>query len=212
MAIEIIPVSPENVHEAIAVAKRVFQPYDHHALRQEFMAAAGLEPEGAEVRDEMEIHRSGYVVAMQDGKVAGFSGHYAQIGHDEDIWLGWTGVSPDFAGLGIGQAVIQAAFNSAQMDHVKKFRIWTSDEPQFASARKLYARMGFTEEQYDPLARPYQGGSLARVFTRFVDPSEKVTGSWAQDRYELPDLEIFDLPRLNRVAMQNVDFAKAKFA
>ena len=49
MAIEIVAVTPENVEQAIACAQKVFKPNDHFSIRQEFMAAAGMEPERSTV-------------------------------------------------------------------------------------------------------------------------------------------------------------------
>lgn len=199
MSVEIVRVTRDNLAEAIDLACSVFQPYDYNAIQQELMASVGLEPEKTDVLDVMEIHRAGYVMACKNGQPAGISGYYSHVGHEADVWLGWTGVMPEFAGNGVGEAVVRAAFDAASFDGIKNLRIWTSNEDQYAAARRLYTRMGFQEEPYQASALPCLGASLARVFTKAANPHD--TGdSWNKTGYRLPDLEIFDMPRLDRIA------------
>lgn len=202
MTIEIVPVTQDNVEQAIALACQVFKKGDHYAIRQEFRAAVGLEPENTDVQDVMEIYRSGYVMALKDGVPAGFSGYYTQIGHEEDIWLGWTGVLGQFGRLGIGEMITEAAFKAAPTEGVKNLRIWTTDEDQYASARRLYQRMGFIEERYSRTAKPWESLSIARVFTKSAEPENALRNAWANSAYRLPDLELFDQPRMNEVVRE----------
>ncbi len=202
MSTEIVRVTRDNLAEAIKLACSVFQPYDYNAIRQELMASVGLEPETTDVLDAMEIHRAGYVMAYKDGKPAGISGYYSHVGHEADVWLGWTGVTSEFAGNGVGETVVRAAFDAAHFDGIKNLRIWTSNEDQYAAARRLYTRMGFKEEPYQANALPCMGASLARVFTKAANP-DAGSDSWKRTGYRLPDLEIFDMPRLDRIAHSN---------
>lgn len=200
MSLDIVPVTIDNVKDAIECAYGVFKPSDHFAIRHEFGAAVGLEPESSHVRDVMKIHRASYLMALKDGQPAGFSGYYSHVGHEEDVWLGWTGVGANFGRLGIGEATVAAAFKSAKFEGIKSFRIWTTNEQEYDAARRLYARMGFAEESYRASANQYEGASLVRVFSKAVAPKMSEEQSWELNAYELPDLEIFEMDRLNNLA------------
>jgi GNAT superfamily N-acetyltransferase len=204
MTIKIVPVTKANVEQAIALACQVFKPGDHASIRDEFRAAVGLEPENSNVRNSRQIYRSGYVMALKDGVPAGFSGYYSQVGHEEDAWLGWTGVLKSYRCAGIGEAVVKAALKAAPSCGVKNLRIWTTDEDQYANARRLYLRMGYQEEIYAPAAKAHEGRSLARVFSKAANPSRDPGTAWERVAYRLPDLELGDLPRLNKVAKARV--------
>ncbi len=199
MGIEIVPVTASNVDLAIALGCEIFKPNDHFAIQQELGASVGCLKAQTCVMNTMGIQSSSYVMAYHKGRPAGISGHYAYEGHLEDAWLGWTGVSEKFNGLGIGKAVVTAAFDAARHDGLRHHRIWTSEEPQVVAARMRFARVGFRVERYKSDAHETEGASLARVFTRSADPARKRV-KWAESAYSLLDLERFDMARLDRIA------------
>lgn len=201
--IEIIPVTVDNVDEAIGFAQQVMRSEsDDYAIHEEFRASVGLEPEFTNVQKIMGIHDAEYILATVDGQPAGFSGTYAYKQAPNDRWLGWTGVSDKFGRMGIGEKLVSEAFGRAHNRGATTNRIWTSEEEQYACARRLYARLGFTEEHYAPGAAANDGRSLSRVFSQPAVAGAPVR-SWADTAYTLADLERFDVPRLNQLVAHN---------
>lgn len=191
-------VTKANVEAAIGLACSVFEQCDHQAIRAELLSSIGDTDTTSCVSRDLGITSSKYFMATIKGQPAALSGYYSYVEHEEDMWLGWTCASPEFKGLGLGEAIISHAFYSGAKRDIKSFRIWTSDEPKFAAARQLYKKLGFNEESYGDDS---PGERTARVFSRAVNNT--VMEPWRKIRYCLPDL-LADLPRLeNTLSLNN---------
>jgi hypothetical protein len=111
------------------------------------------------------------------------------------MWLEWTGVLPAYRGQGLGALLAQEAFNLAASQYdIRNFRIWSTLESDYASARGIYKKMGFIEEPYKHDAT--DAAKLVVVFTKSVDPEQKVISLWRHASYPL-DCEQCVIPKLN---------------
>ena len=64
---------------------------------------------------------------------------------DEAVWLSWFCVDPNARGCGIGQALIEHSVARARETGFSLMRLYTSTDPNEASAQRLYERNGFME-------------------------------------------------------------------
>lgn len=85
-----------------------------------------------------------YFVWMQDGSVAGVTGlHQYSWGPQENVWLAYFGVHPDFARRGIGSAMLGEMQRLAKDSHYRKFFIETHGANE--RAHRFYRSQGFRE-------------------------------------------------------------------
>lgn len=200
MSIETVLVTSHNLEESISSACEIFKECDHFAIRQEFTDSVYYQ-ESEIVHDVMNIDKSSYFTVREDGEILGVSGYYTYHGYQQDAWLGWTGVLPKAQGKRIGEILVSTAMSLAvnDLDGLSSFRIWTSEEEKHLAALKLYRRLGFVEEHYlheEDIHTP--GARLVRIFSKSADP-DKSAKSWLKKGYLLPDLEKFDMPRLDMI-------------
>jgi GNAT superfamily N-acetyltransferase len=196
MNITLKPVDKANLQQAIEVAVGVFGEEDRDSIREEFKAAVGIEPEKTIVSVECKIQDSSYFLAFNDeGKPVAVTGHYRIEGHESDAWLGWTGVLPEFAGNGTGATLVREAFaDAARRRPTETLRIWTTREDKYDTARRLYTRLGFTEESYEPGA--HDAARMISVFTKSAAEGA-ANPSWQGAAYPI-DCERYEIPRLNK--------------
>lgn len=64
---------------------------------------------------------------------------------DEGVWLAWFCVDPRARGRGIGQALLEHSIARARDARFDLMRLYTSTDPNEASAQRLYERNGFME-------------------------------------------------------------------
>ena len=64
---------------------------------------------------------------------------------DRAVWLSWFCVDPNARGRGIGQALIEHSVARARETGISLMRLYTSTDPNEASAQRLYVRNGFME-------------------------------------------------------------------
>jgi ribosomal protein S18 acetylase RimI-like enzyme len=84
-----------------------------------------------------------YYVWLHEGAVAGVSGlHHYTWGPDENVWLGWFGVHPDFGRRGIGSAML-GEMQRVASGHYRRFFIETHGANTRAHA--FYRDQGFRE-------------------------------------------------------------------
>ena len=197
MDIQIVPVTKNNVEQAITLACKIFNDAAHHdTIRDEFLHTARVKKS----YDDDRLLFEQKIMALVDGVPAGLSGHYAYRSNPQDLWLDWTGIDKQFQGIGLGKRIVKSAFQIAHDDStspIEQLRIWTWDEPQYDCAHHLYERMGYTKEPYNPSAN--DGSSLVIVFSQGVNGETKY---WADSRYELPEIKQ-EIPRLNELLAQN---------
>src|SRR5436190_24018145 len=90
------PVDHSNLKQAIEMAVTVFGEQDRVAIEQEFKASLDIEPYRSEVTADLNIHDLKFFVAYKNGDAVGVTGCYNFNGHEEDLWLDWIGVDPQF--------------------------------------------------------------------------------------------------------------------
>lgn len=195
MSIDIKPLSRKTLQKALEVAVEIFGASDRTAIEREFKASLGIEPDQTDVNTDLRIKDSKYFLPRENGDIVGITGYYNFEGHEDEAWLGWFGVREKHFGKGIGKVLMTDAFNKAAKQGVKTLRIWTTSDPQYAEACKLYKKMGFIEEIYKPNAK--DAGRMILVFSKAVDPNATHDISWANTGYDI-DAEHQEIPYLNK--------------
>jgi len=138
----------------------------HVDAAAEIMALGRDEPVGARARATFKLHfklkdlgvddgRS-YFVWIEDGRVAGVTGlHHYTWGPDENVWLAYFGVHPDFGRRGIG-AVMLSEMQRLAREKYRRFFIETHGANE--RAHRFYRSQGFREAgdiaDYNPDGAP----------------------------------------------------------
>lgn len=138
----------------------------HIEAAAEIMALGRNETVGARAKATFRLHfrlkelgaddgRS-YFVWMEDGRVAGVTGlHHYTWGPDENVWLAYFGVHPDFGRRGIGAAMLSEMQRLAQARY-RRFFIETHGANE--RAHQFYRSQGFREAgsiaDYNPDGAP----------------------------------------------------------
>lgn len=202
MEIKLEPVTEDNLQLAVETAVDVFEERDREGIELEFRASAGDTKAVEEAARELRIVNPHYFLATRNGEPVGITGYYNIKDHEEDVWLGWVGVLEKFHRQGIGKELVQQAFARAASHNPKNERIWTTQEEAYDDARRLYRKMGFTEEPYKPHATD-PATRLVSVFSRSANPpAQDDSYLWKNSAYYPIDCETFVIPELNqRLAM-----------
>jgi GNAT superfamily N-acetyltransferase len=195
--LDLRPLDFENLSTAIDIAVKIFGEEDRIGIEEEFRASLGILPERDIVTKEYNIRDLSFFLLYKDGCPAGVTGYYNLHGHEEDAWLDWIGVLPEYRGGGVGMRIANESFRiAAERFDVRNFRIWTTNQPLFDAARACYHKMGFTEELYRENAT--DAASLIRVFSKSARPDvNPEDASWAKNAYPL-DCDINVVPYLNQ--------------
>ena len=86
-----------------------------------------------------------YWVAIYENKVVGLVGLYEEsTDHEDSIWLGWYCVEEKYRGLAIGKALIDFAIQTAKKRKKRFLKLYTTSHDEYAIARILYERLGFS--------------------------------------------------------------------
>jgi ribosomal protein S18 acetylase RimI-like enzyme len=106
-----------------------------------------------------------YFVWLEEGRVAGVTGlHHYSWGPDENVWLAYFGVHPDFGRRGIGAAMLSEMQGLARANY-RRFFIETHGANERAHA--FYRSQGFREageiEDYNP------DGAAMKVFVKDLE-------------------------------------------
>jgi GNAT superfamily N-acetyltransferase len=159
-----IPLSEKYLAETIALAHKVF-PLD---------AASGNPPEkgfrkslGSELNDESwktatkgkKLKRLNYWILLDEekSKVVGVTGIYSFTDPEDEAWMAWYCLDPIMRGKGLGRKLLEWTMDKAREDGYKKFKLYTSTDPNESIAQKLYDDVGLniTAEEDDPNS-PYK--------------------------------------------------------
>ncbi len=194
MNLSLVPLSTENLNEALELAVEVFGESDRESISAVYNKSLGLIPETAYTACE-QVTRRNYFLALLDGVPAGVTGYYSFENHEDDAWLGWLAVSPNFQKRGLGTLLTEASFDAAVKAGVKNFRIWTTLEEEYDSARRLYNRLGYVQEAYRENAQ--DAAKLVVIFSRSANPMSAHDHTWKASPYKI-DCENYEIPRLNR--------------
>jgi GNAT superfamily N-acetyltransferase len=133
------PLSGENLEEGI---KLLYEIFPDDAQKAELAYRASIDPKSSywKTRRILDYY---LVMDKEVEKIVAITGFYQLDSHsEEEIWLGWYGVSVEFRGRGIGRNVLEWTINKAKGLGFKKFRLWTTDSPEEAIAQKLYESLG----------------------------------------------------------------------
>lgn len=145
---KLLPLEPEQLLETQRIAALLFPWESEH---QEALAAVVYS--GA--RDDfMARHALSSIrcwTSKAGSEVAGFATVYGYVNHPDELWLAWFGLLPEFRGRGAGAELLDAVIALAQREGRETLRLWTTDEPEYATALRLYARRGFVSEPCVPL-------------------------------------------------------------
>ncbi len=85
-----------------------------------------------------------YFVRWQGDAIVGLVGlHHAVWGPEENVWLAWFAVDPDWQGKGLGRELLVAVERIAAARGFRKLLVETYEHPDFDKARRFYERNGF---------------------------------------------------------------------
>ncbi|MBN1360638.1 MAG: GNAT family N-acetyltransferase [Sedimentisphaerales bacterium] len=85
-----------------------------------------------------------YFVKRQGGTLVGLVGlHHAVWGPEENVWLAWFAVDPDWQGKGLGRELLTAVERIAMERGFRKLLVETYEHADFDKARRFYERSGF---------------------------------------------------------------------
>lgn len=146
--VEIVPLSSENLDEAIELAHSVFE-FDvkkGHAPEQGFRASLD-ETLKLKLKEESpkldEVIKYFILKDTKNNKVIGTTGLYTLKGEPGAVWLGWFCIDPDYRGKGLGEYLLTWTMEKAKMEGYSILRLYTSTSPNEAAAQKLYDKLGF---------------------------------------------------------------------
>ena len=144
----IIPCSDEFMGQAESLVRSVFpsmspiERFSFIAIRRPDTFTSRLLIFPAGVKDLMAFD----VYVDEADLVLGTTGLYRyEKDFDEAVWLAWFCVDPRARGRGIGQALLDHSVARARDAGFSLMRLYTSTDPNEASAQRLYERNGFME-------------------------------------------------------------------
>ncbi len=142
------PLAPETLKATQLVAAEMF-PWEHE---HQVALPAAVAPQA--YRNFYEQRRLDSVrcwTALEAGGVCGMATLYAYERQREETWLAWFGLKSSVRGRGAGSAFLDWVISVARGEGRRVLRLWTTDEPEYAAAVRLYMRRGFVPELCDPL-------------------------------------------------------------
>ena len=144
----IIPCSDELMDEAESLVRSVFpsmspiERFSFIAIRRPQSFTSRLLMWFAGVKDLVALD----VYVDENALVLGTTGLYRyKKDFNEAVWLAWFCVDPKARGRGIGQALLDHSVAWARNAGFRLMRLYTSTDPNEASAQRLYERNGFME-------------------------------------------------------------------
>jgi GNAT superfamily N-acetyltransferase len=86
-----------------------------------------------------------YYVWRHEGRICGLVGLHRYVwGPEENVWLSWFAVRPEYQRKGAGSALMEAIKERAIKAGYKKFLIETYENPTFEKAHSFYKAQGFS--------------------------------------------------------------------
>jgi len=87
-----------------------------------------------------------YYIWRHNAMLRGLVGlHHAIWGPEENVWLAWFAVDPDYQGQGAGRRLLAAIKRIAVKDGFRKLLVETYGHTDFDRARRFYERNGFRQ-------------------------------------------------------------------
>ena len=138
--------SLENINEATKLVRSVFP--------DDFNGQEGIDAYNASLNKEnyksfFESHHletlEYFVVGDSSSeKIIGVTGWYTRTIDDKDtIWLGWYCLSQEERGKGFGRKILEWTMDKAREKGYTKMKLYTSTDPNEATAQILYEKLGF---------------------------------------------------------------------
>ena len=191
-------VTKDNVETAIDIGVKIFGEPDRDGITKEFRAAAEVQPEKDLAEQDLGMVDLHYYIFAKDGTDIGIIGHNKVKGHDDDAWLGWFGILPEYRGGGMAKIVVNQMYDiAAAQPGVKTVRFYVTTEPEYQIAYKMYERMGFKTEPYRPDAK--DAASMVTVFSKAVSPEyQGEEYSWKNCAYPMMDFDKYVIPYMNK--------------
>lgn len=91
-------------------------------------------------------HVKYYLAYLKDTPIA-ITGLYYYPNYQDEMWLAWFGVLPDYQGKGYGKDVLKWSINKSLSEGKRVLRLYT-DESAMSKAVNLYKSFGFIGEKY----------------------------------------------------------------
>lgn len=141
------PLSKENIEEAISLVKLVF-PDDFNSLDgpAEAYRASLNKNEHKDFLNKYCLDLIEYFIVKDSSleKIIGVTGWYTRTVDDKDvIWLGWYCLDPQERGKGLGKEILKWTMDKVKEKGYKVMRLYTSTDPNEATAQSLYEGIGF---------------------------------------------------------------------
>ena len=142
---EIIPVDKNNAKETIALLNRIFPKDINRYNNPEIGIMCSQYPENyKDYYDHFNLLWTSPFVLMERGRIIGTTGIYHLATDPEDqVWLGWFCIDPDFRKKGFGGMLIEWTMDQARQKGFKKMKLYTSDDPEVTTSEILYDKLGF---------------------------------------------------------------------
>jgi len=140
------PLSTENIKEVTALVYSVF-PSDFENQEGPRSYKISLDRNGHEDYIEehhLDILKYFVVKNSPSEKIIGATGWYTLSTDSKDIaWLGWYCLDPNERGKGFGREILEWTINQVKEKGYKIMKLYTSTDPNEATAQVLYEKMGF---------------------------------------------------------------------
>lgn len=141
------PLSQENLKEASNLVYSVF-PDDFNSEDSPYEAyRASLDSHEHEdfiLKHDIDYMQYFVVKNPSTEKIIGVTGWYTQKSDNDDtVWLGWYCLSPLERGKGLGKEILKWTMGKVKEKGYKVMKLYTSTDPNEATAQSLYEKMGF---------------------------------------------------------------------
>lgn len=136
-----IPLSEKYLEAAVKMVNEVF-PEDIDAIwNPEKSLPLSLRPQ-SELKEDVFVDY--WIVLNEHSEVIGVTGIY-KLKEDPDdvVWLGWYCVRVDQRGKGLGRELLEWTIEKAKERGFIRMKLYTSTDPNEATAQILYEKLGF---------------------------------------------------------------------
>lgn len=139
--------SHENFDEAFKLATSVFPNQEKEI---EIPYRGSLDPSSS-YWNERRLVQYYIVKDVGTNKIVAVTGLYNRNDYPEDeAWLGWFCVDPSARGRGLGRKVLSWTMNKAKEMGYKRFKLYTSTDPNEVAAQNLYESVGLKIFKREP--------------------------------------------------------------
>ena len=141
------PLTPENIDEAIVLVYSVFPDDFNSEDSPEEAYRASIERENHKdfiLRHYLDTLEYLVVKNSPSEKIIGVTGWYTRTIDSKDmIWLGWYCLDKNERGKGFGREILEWTINNVKEKGYKIMRLYTTTDPNEATAQKLYEDLSF---------------------------------------------------------------------